>query len=130
MKTNTASFTELTHRTAQPTLVDIDGLLSAAKSTVPADAFPELKLGKTYRFTANVMREYGVSAMEQYAATVGTSEAVAQLNEAFSHLREMLDTDVYIVNETFAKVLRSELYKLRNAVKELSPMYVGEPASK
>lgn len=118
MKT-TATFTDLRIFTIRPTLVGLDAIMATAKVKCPPEQFPELKLGKTYRFTTNVLREYAVSAMEVYEST--TTEDGAKLAEAYTHLDAMLSSGIYTVDETFATVLRSEMYKLRNAIKALSP---------
>ena len=122
MKT-TITFADLDRKVTTPTLAGIDALMSTAKATVPADKFPELKLGKTYRFTANVMREYGIRAFEKLERNplrfVG-EKPMTDLAEAYTHLHLMLETDTYDVNAAFATVLRSELYKLRNAVKAIA----------
>lgn len=121
MKTN-LTIRDLDRKVTTPTLAGIDALLSKAKSAVPADKFPELKLGKTYRFTANVMREYGLTAFEKLDSQPLplVSDEAAILMDAYSDLHAMLESDTYIVNETYATLLRSELYKLRNAVKAIA----------
>ena len=102
-----------------PSLKDLDSLMAVAKETCPAEDFPELKLSKTYRFTCNVLREYGIDALD-----IGEfDEEIAPYStfmNAYIDLRAMLDHHHYMVDETFATVLRSLLYKMRTALKEIA----------
>jgi len=115
MKT-TVTINDLTRKTIAPTLKGLDSLMTTAKARVPAEAFPELKLSKTYRFTSNVLREHGAKAIEAF----GDDDASHKFAEAYTTLDTMLTLDIYEVDETFAKVLRSAMYAMRNAVKELA----------
>ena len=100
MAKTTLTINDLHRNSVAPTLKGLDTAMTAAKAKVPTELFPELKLSKTYRFTNNVLHEHAA--------------------EAYTNLDAMLFSGIYAVDETFATVLRSELYKLRNAVKELA----------
>ena len=119
MKT-TLTLADLTRRNVQPTLKGLDDLMVVVKTKCPAEQFPELKLSKTYRFTTSVLRKYAVSALEVYMTT--TSEAGAKLLSAYTDLDVLMYKGVYVVDDKFATVVRSKLYELRNAIKELSPL--------
>lgn len=117
MAKTTLTINDLHRNSVAPTLKGLDTAMTAAKAKVPAELFPELKLSKTYRFTNNVLHEHAAKALQAFD---GTSEASVKLAEAYTNLDAMLFSGIYAVDETFATVLRSELYKLRNAVKELA----------
>ena len=125
MKTN-LTFADLNRKAICPTLKHLDSLLSEAKSLGLEEKFPELKLGKTFRFTANVMSKYAVSALAAFGE--GDAETKKALCEAYTEAFDMITgaKATYVVDVTYATVLRSELFKLRNAIKALSPEYTEE----
>lgn len=125
MKTN-LTFADLNRTAICPTLKQLDSLLSGAKALELESKFPELKLGKTFRFTGNVLSKYAVSALAAFAE--GKADDKTALCVAYAEAVDMVigANATYVVDVTFATVLRSELFKLRNAIKGLSPEYTDE----
>ena len=125
MKT-TLTFADLNRTAICPTLKQLDSLLSAAKALELESKFPELKLGKTFRFTTSVLGKYAASALAAFAE--GKADDKTALCVAYAEAVDMVigANATYVVDVTFATVLRSELFKLRNAVKALSPEYTEE----
>ena len=124
MKT-TLTFADLKLNATCPTLKELDSLLSNAKALSLESKFPELKLGKTFRFTGNVLSKYAVSALDVAAILSAQPSDVTALCEAYTEATTMIAgaNTTYVVDVTYATVLRSELYKLRNAIKAMSPEY-------